>query len=132
MDWFKKWGAEIGCVVLSVGCVVALSTRGCVTTDTPVVTAGKVVSSSVHSLMDGYAKDFAAASAEVGKSITTDTDLQIYLENRTKSTRLKAAAPVDALIQEKLPRDIDKLNAESAAFLRELSEAFASEAKSHE
>lgn len=85
----------------------------------------KLVAKAMIDLRLGYASSFAAsADAITSGQIKIDNKLQEFLKPLTTKARLDAFAPIDGHLQDKLPRDIDKLRPEAAAFMRELSIAF--------
>lgn len=85
----------------------------------------RVVFNAVNELRKGYGKAFRmAGSAIERREITVDSKLQTYLEPLTKTARTSAMAGVDSLIQNKIPRDVDKLRPEAAKFMDSIGLAF--------
>lgn len=85
----------------------------------------RVVFSAINEMRKGYGSAFkAAATAIERREITVDAKLQSFLEPLTRTARTNAMAGIDGLIQAKLPRDVDKLRPEAAAFVQSIGIAF--------
>ena len=83
------------------------------------------VSKALLDIRRGYGAAFKqAATAIETKQITLDAQLQGYMEPITKAARTKALLHVDELIQQKIPRNVDKLKPEAAAFINAIGLAF--------
>lgn len=85
----------------------------------------RIVENSIFELRKGYGSSFRrTADAVSAGQIETDLKLQQFMLPLTKSAREQALTGIDGLLQDKLPRDQNKLKPEAAGFLREIAAAF--------
>lgn len=85
----------------------------------------RAVFNAMLEMRKGYGSAFRSAAAAIERrEITVDAKLQSFLEPLTRTARTNAMAGIDGLIQTKLPRTVDKLKPEAAAFVNSIGLAF--------
>lgn len=85
----------------------------------------RIVDNAIVEMRRNYGSAFKrTAESVVSGQLDTDIKFQKFLFDLTKTGREQALAGVDGLIQDKLPRDQNKLKPEAAGFLRDIAAAF--------
>lgn len=92
---------------------------------TPTNDIERIVNNAMLEMRRNYGSAFKRTSEAIAAGqLQTDGDLVKFMNPLTKAAREQAVAGIDGLLQDKLPRDQNKLKPEAAGFFRDIATAF--------